>query len=118
MGHGVDHEQVVHAGAGEHGRLPHRGHRQPARARLQLAAGQVGALVRLVVRADRGLAHLPQLARHVVDVALRRVDVEHQRGGDQLLPSLADGAPVLAPDAVTSLLRIGANPASYLLGVA
>ena len=99
MGHGVDHEQVVHPGGGEHRGLPHRGHGQPAGARLQLAAGEVRALVRLVVRADRGRAHLLQLARHVVDVALRRVDVEHQGGGDQLIAPLADGRSVVAPDA-------------------
>jgi hypothetical protein len=57
------------------------------------------------VRADRGLAHLFELTRHCVDVPLRRVDVEHQGGGDQLVPLLAYGAAVLAPDAVISLLQ-------------
>ena len=41
-------------GGGQHRGLPHRGHGQPARARLRPGAGPVGALVRLVVRADRG----------------------------------------------------------------
>src|SRR5215472_6548363 len=56
VGHGVDHEQVIHPGRGQDGRLPYGGHGQAARARLELAAREVGALVRLVVRADRGLA--------------------------------------------------------------
>src|SRR5262249_30325334 len=96
-------EQIVLAGAREHGRLPYRGHRQPAGARPHLALGEVRALVRLVMRADRGLAQAPQLARHVVDVALRRVDVEHQSGRDQLFTPQADGGTVLAPGALASL---------------
>src|ERR1700721_2387600 len=62
----------------------------PAGPAPQSAAGQVGTLVRLVVRPDGGRAHLLQLARHVVDVALRRVHVEHQGGRDQLIAPLAD----------------------------
>src|SRR5271157_2739613 len=72
---------------------------------LQLAAGQVRVLMRLVVRPDGGRAHLLQFARHVVDVALGRVDVEHQCGGDQLMASLADVPSVLVPDAVVCLLQ-------------
>ena len=105
MRHGVDDKQVVHPGGNEDSSLPHRGHRQPARARLQLAPGEVRALVRLIVRADRGLAQFLQLTRHAVDVPLRRVDVERQGGGDQLIPVLADGAAVLVPGAVIGLLQ-------------
>src|SRR5215467_2074462 len=120
MGHGVDHEQVVHAGRGQDSRLPHCGHGQAARARLELAAGEVRALVGLVVRADRCPAQLLELARHVVDVALRRVDVEHEGGSDQLLPSLSDRASVLVPDLFVGLsqdrrrIRHRAPPGRYL----
>jgi hypothetical protein len=85
MGHGVDHEQVVQAGGRQHDRLPHGRHRQPARARLDLPPREIRALMRLVVRADAGGAHLPKLARQPVDVALRGVDVEHEGRGDQFL---------------------------------
>jgi hypothetical protein len=57
------------------------------------------------VRADGGGTHLPQPARHPVDVELRGVDVEHQGGGDQLLAWPADGTAVLPPDAFTGLCQ-------------
>ena len=52
-----------------------------------------------------GRAHLLQLARHTVDVALRRVDIEHQGGGDQLITPLAYGPSVVAPDVVVGLAQ-------------
>ena len=52
----VDDEQVVKPAAGEDRRFPDRRHRQPARARLHLAAGEIRALVRLVMRPDCGRA--------------------------------------------------------------
>ena len=105
MRHGVDDKQVVHPGGNEDSSLPHRGHRQPACARLQLAPGEVRALVRLVVRTDRGLAQFLQLTRHAVDVPLRGIDVEHQGGSDQFIPVLADGAAMLVPGAIIGLLQ-------------
>jgi len=103
IGTGYGNRRGVHPGGGENGSFPDGGHRQSARTRLQLAAGQVRALVRLVVRADRGLSHRLQLVRHPVDVALRRVDIEDQRGSDQLIAPLADGAPVLVRGPLVSL---------------
>jgi hypothetical protein len=72
------------------------------RPRRLAGGGQIRALVRLVVRPDGGPSHLLQLARHAVDVALRRIDVEDERRGDQLLASLADGLPVLMPGPLVS----------------
>ena len=104
--HRVDHEDVVKPGAGQHGRLPHGRRGQPARARFHLPPGQLRALVRLVVRPDGGRPDLGERGRHVVDVALRRVDVEYQRRGDQLLAALADVASVLAQDVVPGLVEL------------
>jgi hypothetical protein len=76
----VGDEQVGAAGAGEHLGLAHRGHGQPDGAGVELAAGDLHALVGLGVRAQRQ----PPLPRHrgrAPQVAVEHVEVEGQVGG-------------------------------------
>jgi hypothetical protein len=105
MRHRVGHEDVVEPGAGQYGGLPHGRRGQAARARLDLPPGQLGALVRLVVRPDGSRPELGERGRHVIDVALRRVDVEHQRRGEKLLAAPADVLPVLAQHVIPGLVE-------------
>jgi hypothetical protein len=76
----VGDEQVRDPARGEHLGLPHRGHGQPDGPAVELAAGDLQALVGLGVRAQ-GQALVPGERGGAVEVAVEQVEVDREVGG-------------------------------------
>ncbi len=94
--HGIGHEQVVEAGRGEGLGLRHFGHGQPARPGQKLQAGDVGALVRLGVRAQAH-AGAARGRGHARDVALEHLEVHQDRGRLELVECPRRSQPLARP---------------------
>ncbi len=86
--------EIGHAGFGQRLRLGELLHAHAHRADGDLPLGDLGALVRLGVRAQAH-AVLARIGGHARDVALQRVEVDHQRrrgdGGDRIAHARGGG---------------------------
>jgi hypothetical protein len=76
-------EEIPDARGGHHLRLAHLGHADADRARRDLPARDLRALVGLGVRADL-LAHRLHMGGHLLEIALETIEIEEQRGSGKL----------------------------------